>query len=470
MTAAILLFYVTAAPELFDVATIPAHGEDQQVFFAAIDDNRTADIVVQSGHGLYIRLDSGRENTFAIPEGVSAYDIYDIDGDGRSEVIAIRGREVLAFDPMLPSTGRSADRLLFEADSLYAMQTAEPYRQVLVKTFQQQLVILLPQPKSLVAHSLDGFVSGEFLNLTDVLRYTPEFTSRSWFQDGRMAPDTNLTSITQDSEMIPALPPELQPPDKPHTFSLSSTYNPNARAPVVAGFKFKAGDYAGTWDGIVVSKDSSKIRFAMLKNDAGNTLVFQREVPLTVDGEDWAGAKNGPVRRYPGRLVSERWWIPTSVIEQYPDFDGDGYMDLILWNAPQPGMSVDSIMRTVIGRTWPIRFTVHLYSPDKQRFEPKPAHAINCKVPVTWFLERGPIHNLSLADFDGDGKTDIALSTDEKEYKVWLAANGFAGNADWTHVFPEPIEELLQTADLSGNGRTSILLRGEKNLYLLQAR
>jgi hypothetical protein len=461
---------MAAAPELFNVAIVPAQGEGQQVYFAAIDSNRIADLVVQTGRDLHIRLDDGQEHAFSIPDGVSAYDIYDLGGDGRSKLIAIRGYEVLVLDPLTNSAETSVGGPLFEAESLYAMPTTEPYRQVLVKRYQQQTAILLPQAERLVAYSLDGSILGEFPNLPDAPRYVAEFTSSTWFQDDRMTPGANVTSITQESELIPNLPPELRPPDSPLSIAYGRYYNSSSILPAFFGLELKAGDHAGTWDGTLISSDTNRVRFAVVRNDdAGNRLVFLRDLPLAEDGADWAGAKDGPVRKYPGRIPSEYGWSG-SLLYDRPDFNGDGFMDLILWNAPQPGMSVDSIMRTVIGRTWPIRLTVHLYSPDKQRFEPKPAHAINCKVPVTWFLEWGPIRNLSLADFDGDGKTDIALSTDEKEYKVWLAANGFTGNADWTHVFPEPVENLLQTADLGGNGRSSILLRGEKNLYLLQAR
>jgi hypothetical protein len=465
------LVCLSAAPELFDFAIVPAQGEGQHVFFAAIDNNRTADLVVQRGSDLHIRLDDGREHIVSIPEGVSAFDIYDISGDGRGEIIAIRGREILLLDALSESEEAAERAPLFEADSLYGMPSTEPYRQVLVKTYQQQNAILLPRAESLVAYSLDGSILGEFPNLHDAPRYVAEFTSSTWFQDDRMTPGTNLTSVMQESELVPDLPVVLQPPDVPFSIPVDELFLVNKRELLSIGFRSNAGKYAGSWDRIIVSEDLNQIRHAIIRDtDNNNTLVFMQDVPQVAGKQDWGNAKNGPVRQYPGRLPTYYRWSAWEILVARPDFNGDGFMDLILWNAPQPGMSVDSIMRTVIGRTWPIRFTIHLYSPDKQRFEPKPAHAINCKVPITWFLEWGPIHNLSLADFDGDGKTDIALSTDEMEYKVWLAVGGFSGNADWAHAFPEPVEEIVQTADLSGNGRSSILLRGEKNLYLLQAR
>ena len=471
MMYVLLLAHLVAAPDLFDVSSVPVKDEEQQAYFAVVDANRTADLCVQNGRDLHIRLDNGKEHMFVLPEGVSAYDIYDIDGDSRSEVIAIRGGQVLAFDPLLVSGEQSTGRLLFEANSLYAMEMAEPSPQVLVKTFQQKLTLLLPQPDSLTVYTLDGTILDRFFDLPDVPRVFDEFMSDTGFRPEVEPREVSWTYVSQDSKLIPGLPPELQPPDVPFAIPVDGLDYLNEKEFLSFPYRSSTGKYSGSWDRVIVSEDSNRIQYANLRNDEnGNTLVFMVDVPLVAGKQDWSGAEGGPVRRYPGRLSTRPVSGAFSILAVRPDFDGDGFMDLILWDAPKPGMSVESIMRTVVSRSWPLRLTIHTYSPDKQRFEPKPAYAINYKVPITWFLESGPFRNFSLADFDGDGKTDLALSTDEKEYRVWLAASGFSRDPDWIHTFPEPIEETLQTAELSGDGRHSILLRGEKNLYLLQAR
>jgi len=471
MIYVLFLVQTIAAADLFEVASVPVEDELPQVFFAAVDGNSTADLVVQNGRDLHIRLDNGSERVFTLPGGVAAYDIYDIGDDEQREIIAVQGRQILAFEPLVDSAGQSSGRLLFEADSLYAMEMPEPCPQVLVKTFQQQLAVLLPQGDNLIAFSLNGTILAQFPDLPDVPRMHDELTSQMQFNPGIAPSESRSTYVTQDLELIPDLPPELQPPDVPFAITLGDYFYADPDSNLSARFGFDMGDYSGSWDGVIVSRDANRIQFAMLRNDDnGNTLVFMREVPLTAEGEDWQNAKNGPVRRYPGRMVSRYRWSALDTLDQRPDFNGDGFMDLLLWDAPKPGMSVESIVRTAVSRTWPLRLTVHLYSPDKQRFEPKPAHSLSCKVPITWILESGPFQILALADFDGDGMTDIALSTDESELQVWLANSGFSRNPDWTHTFPEPLQDVLRIADLSGNGRTSILLCGEKNLYLLQAR
>ncbi len=471
MIHAIVLLQLFGASHVYVVASVAVEHKNDPVFFADVDGAGIADLVVQDGYDLHIRLDGGTERHIAIPESVAAYDIVNIDDDAASEIVAVRGREVLALELATSTDKQSPAQLLFQADSLYAMGTDAPCRQVLVKTFQQKLVVLLPKSESLTAFALDGSIVAEFPNLPDAPRYAPEFHSSAWYDFGGLAPGTNSTVVWQAKELIPDLPPELQPPQLPLAITHNKPADSNIEPPLSARFSFDNGEYKGSWDGVIVSRDTNSVRYAMLRSDEnGNTLAFMREVPLTSEGEDWTNATNGPVRRYPGRILSRYRWSANDTLSERSDFNGDGFMDLILWDAPKPGMSVESIMRTVVSRSWPIRMTVHLYSPDKQRFEPKPAYAINCKVPVTWFLAHGPFENLILADFDGDQKTDIALGTDENEIQVWLAADGFSRDPDWSHTFPEPIEETLQTVDLSGKGRTSILLRGEKNLYLLQAR
>jgi hypothetical protein len=174
--------------------------------------------------------------------------------------------------------------------------------------------------------------------------------------------------------------------------------------------------------------------------------------------------KVGPERRYPGRLI-----LPDADL---PDFNGDGYVDLLLWSTPEPGTSLDALTKVVAVATWPLRITAHLFSPDKGRYEPKVAGHTFCRLPVPWFLtfESGtPLRNCVLADFDGDGRTDCAWSTTPDSFSIWLYKDGLRAKPDFHSAFPEAISRVEFQADLDGQGRTAVGLRGSSNLYLISA-
>jgi len=233
-----------------------------------------------------------------------------------------------------------------------------------------------------------------------------------------------------------------------------------------------SGPYAGEWYAVPLHADQTNRQYVVYRGDgSGSTLIHVRTVLGDAGIHERSEAKIGPIRRYPGALFKREddGWL-SKAYTYNPDFNGDGYFDLVLWDAPRPGVSIDSLVRTVMGRSWPVRVAIHLYVPDKARYDPKPAGMISAKVPINFFLNRNPVANIAMVDVDGDGLTDLGFSTEPNNYHLWLAADGFARDPDWTHTFGEPIKRVEFSADLSGNGRTSILLRGEKNLYLLQAR
>jgi hypothetical protein len=193
------------------------------------------------------------------------------------------------------------------------------------------------------------------------------------------------------------------------------------------------------------------------------TVVRTCDVTVDADGFPDSVAVPGPARRYPGALA-----LSTTDL---PDFNGDGYKDLLLWNAPRPGISVDTLLRAMVGRNWPITLTTHLYSPSKGRFEPEAATALTFRIPVTWFLNGpSPLRSPVFADFNGDKKTDLGMCTEEKEYSVWLYSDGFAAVPDEKHTFTENITGIELTGDVAGNGKTSIVLRSDHYVYALYAK
>jgi hypothetical protein len=179
----------------------------------------------------------------------------------------------------------------------------------------------------------------------------------------------------------------------------------------------------------------------------------------------------GPPRRYPGRLAraAERpfAWGETP----WPDFDGDGFADLLLWKAPLPGRSVDSMAEAVTGGSWPVRLTAHLFSPGKGRYEPRPAGRIEARLPVWRLLDlaRGaPLRHAVFDDLDGDGGDDCAFATDVDRYGVWLFGDGFAATPSASYAFSSVIAGIEYAGPLGPGRASAILLRTRRAVHVLE--
>ncbi len=121
--------------------------------------------------------------------------------------------------------------------------------------------------------------------------------------------------------------------------------------------------------------------------------------------------------------------------------------------------------------TWPVRVTIHLYDPEKGRFQARAAALLQLEVPVGWMLAgigAPPLRHVVLEDFDGDGTTDFACSPGPCRFVAWhLAQEGIAGTADFDHTFGEEVREVALHGVLDERGRTSLVLRGESSLFVL---
>ncbi|MCC6488208.1 MAG: hypothetical protein IT364_11980 [Candidatus Hydrogenedentes bacterium] len=420
-----------------------------------------------------VRLDAGGERRITLPEGTGAFDVADLDADGLSEILAIRGDDLLEVDTLTSTSTEGLPRVLFKANSLYSAPSADPFPQVLVATFNLQLCVILPVSGALRAYSIEGTLLEEFPvsaanSAVPALREGVDAVSLT--RPGTAPSGETWLKCYQTIEMAPNLPAELAPAPVSHFTTWSASHEvaaPEDEGGLPAGME--EGEYAGMWDCSSLQEDAARMRLLMCRtDDTGNSLVFLYDVPLISGELNWAEAKRSPIRKYPGRVVRSDF-EPDIEYSQRADFNGDGYVDLVLADAPRPGTSVDSLVRTVLGRTWPLRLTVHLFVPEKERFDPKPFGVIDCKVPVTWFFGREPLRNVCIADFDGDKMTDLGFSAEESEFQVWLAADGFGDQPDWSYKFPGPIERIETVADVAGNGRMSVLLRCERTLFLLRA-
>ncbi|GMV91367.1 MAG: hypothetical protein AMXMBFR82_11450 [Candidatus Hydrogenedentota bacterium] len=467
------LFSLAAALSLslcaVDVREIPLLDPDARVFPVQIDADGEADLWQQSGRNVRIHYSNQIVTEFSFSESDRAYDVYDIDDDGASEVVVIEGSKIVALEL---SPGEVPSRqVLFEAESTYALMVGPPSSQVFVSPYLGAPAIVLPHAAGVRLYRLSGELIEDYGYATggddnsDRLYWSP-----SWVQEyeGRGTHWADVYSVT--SRELPSDFP-IESDSAQSGALINDLTNPAADSDFTT-LTENSGPYAGEWYASLLRADQTTRHYIVYRSDgSGSTLVHLRTVSGDAGIHERSESKIGPIRRYPGTLFKQEdeGWL-TKAYTYNPDFNGDGYFDLVLWDAPRPGVSIDSLVRTVVGRSWPVRIAIHLYVPDNARYDPKPAGMISAKVPINFFLNRNPVANIAMVDVDGDALTDLGFSTEPNNYHLWFAADGMSRDPDWTRTFEEPIECVEFSADLSGKGRTSILLRGEKRLYLLQSR
>jgi hypothetical protein len=170
----------------------------------------------------------------------------------------------------------------------------------------------------------------------------------------------------------------------------------------------------------------------------------------------------GPARKYPGMI--------TRLNAELPDFNGDGYTDLLLWNTDRPSVSVSTIARMAVQQDWPIRLTAHVYDPESGRYTAKPFASMDVRATWDMLLRRGfstPLAAWVVDDLNADGRTDVAFTADDRTYTLWMM--GKEGPRVEEVKTRDPIEGVSFAEPLDESGRITIGLRTESTLYLIDA-
>ncbi len=446
-----------AAPEGFTVSEIAIRRPDVHVFTVQLTTAAEPALAVLDGSFLSFYPGGGAEPqyTFNLPPGTSAVDVADVDADGHAEVIAIEHGRILRFD-MEPSGMAAEPRALFEAPS--AMTGTAPFPAVLVVPWEGKPAIALPLPEVLQIRWISGDVAAEFH--ADSASPSP-FQFGSPFTVRGIAPaQTGVPGeciewvINKTTGDIPNLPEALEvaTPSPPLLGRIGSP-----------GLTRAAGERSPeTWPWFALRTGqgpNERVHFALSAPDYRDTQISIRRYGVGEPGRPGEPSRPTPARLYPGILVPPRGALP--------DFNRDGYTDLLLWNTPMPGASIEGITRAVREGSWPVLISVHLFDPAQGLFAARPKTLVRAGVPLFWFVEPedgAPLRNLSLADFDGDGHCDLGFSSSPSSFSIWLYRDGFSSEPSFRRTFRQTI---TSCEILPSHSRPVVILRSANALHIV---
>lgn len=449
---------VLYAASLFDVQVIPLNDANARPFLAAASAQAGSLYVLDGNTVTQYPADAPAQSVVLAP-GTSAFDIDDIDRDGRPEVVAVCGERIMRYQ-FAQSEPEPAHEL-FTLRTQFMDSSSAPYPYVMIVQNDDQHLLALACEESFEVRALDGtqvasYPIGE--NAPRRVSYGRPFRASSIFPARTASPDAIEAQIDRSIHFEPELPGEL----------LAVEADVPMARPATSLQLRQAGTLdPAHWPWFHLAVDGSRtqrVLYALAPPLYADTLVCIREADPSQRLKD-SDKTVSPPKRYPGAAV-------VLDDDSRPDFNGDGYTDLLLWKGAEPLLTIDSLANTVTTGTWPLTLSVHLFSIKKNRYEPAPASRITASAPISWFVAAdttGPIRHCVLRDFNGDGRTDFGCSLSPCAFSVWLyGTSGFGRAADFEYRTDAPILEIAFQSDLEAKGQTTVGLRTRSGLQVLR--
>ena len=451
----VLFLQLCATAASFNVTVCELPTPHATVFLAHADTDGKADVFILQGHSLTIHtsMKPAAPVTFQFPEKTVLFDVADIDGNDRNELVGLGDH--CAFAWSLPDPNETPPRQLFTFEQSLWEEGNLPYPTALVIEKDGKRSILVPCETALELRALDGTL----LTTIPAGAKVPSQLELQKQQDGWTTSNVvhwaGTDTWTGVSSFSSAYAPEV--PD-----DLKSQINNDSEL-------FQSGwtsNEAGKWSMFQINRNSDTIKDALVHS----VFSFRNETVIRIRDRKTGvifnprpdvayRSESGTERRYPGMYL----WSQTP-----PDFNRDGFADLVLVRMPNPGTSVDALTRTVMDGTCPFTVSVHLFLPDQNRFEANATAQLTFRVPILKTIFEGGLRSSLLEDLNGDGRTDCAFRISDSLYAAWLYTDsGFNKEPDYTYSYSGNIDYVQCVKGGDKDGSSSILLRTEKALHIL---
>lgn len=462
MMLTLLLTCATALGAPITIQELPWRSGHSTVFVADFDMDGRGEVAVLTENRLDVFERSRREPSFSlsIPSGTAVMDVLDADEDGNADIIAVSGADILRIPVVSEDEDQSAI-VCFSRDNQYSDYTGIPFPGVLVVMREKTPLVALPCDDALELRTLEGKLIDSYpIGMAAPRRLSLGQPFSVWANPHAQlgTPDALEFRVSSVSTYKPLLPDHSLP---------IRIAEPSGRLGTARQQREAATLDPERWPWFTIhTNDTRMVRALYARSDApgGETLMRVRHVPMEGTPGVAAGDDTGPVRRYPGLLLRHP--------EVLPDFDGDGFHDLLLWKSKRIAPTVDGLARAVAKGTWPIWIIAHRYVPEKKRFSDEAFAQIEVELPLAWYLNSGgasPFRTVFLNDMDGDAQSDFGCLIDEQTLAIWRSqAEGLQSEPGFRHRFPEAVLGVEFEEDLEGQGRKTVVLRTRNHLYLLR--
>lgn len=454
-----LIPIAAAVAALFDVQPAVLMTEEAHVFAAQADAPECAAVYVLDGRSVraFEAASPGPPRTINLPEGTSAVDVADTDADGAAEVLAIDGRRVLEFELFGEEAGASP-RVLFQTDTQLTAWR-RPYLHVLAVRHEDALALALPRKDCFELRARTGEVLASFPLGDDRPRrvsYGLPFTSRTLPAPRFSGPGALEGEAARLLEYEPDLPLAIHAP-----FDAPENAHEAGRRGTPLQVREAGQLDPAQWPWFPLDTGdgpSARVYYAAATRAGCDTRIVVAPAP----GGPWPHES----RRidYPGALLD--------VQHDAPDFNGDGYVDLLLWQMPDPGLSVHALTRAALAQTWPLTLAVRLYQPGEGRFSPRPSSQLTFDAPVSalfGLLSGAPVRHAIVRDFNGDGRSDLAFSPEPGAFEAWACGEeGFANTPDFLWRGPADLDGVALCQALCPGQPPTLVVRGGRRLAIFR--
>ncbi len=462
MMLSYLIALAAAVGAPIEIQELPWRAGQSTVFVADFDLDQRGEVAVLTGNRLEVYERNRREPVYSlsIPEGTAVMDVLDANQDGTVDIIAVSGADLLRI-PVTPEGEDGAAVVCFSRENQYSDYTGIPFPGVLVVMREKTPLVALPCEEALELRTLEGKLVDSYpIGMAAPRRLSLGQPFSVWANAHAQlaAPGALEFRVSSVSTYKPLLPDHSLP---------IRVAAPSGRLGTARQQREAATLDADRWPWFTVNtSDTRTVRALYARSDApgGETLVRVRHVPTDSATGNNISDDTGPIRHYPGLLLRHP--------DVLPDFDGDGFNDLLLWKSKRIAPTVDGLARALAKGTWPIWIIAHRYAPEKKRFS-EVAHAqIEVALPLGWYLNSGgsnPFRTVLLNDMDGDKQSDFGCLVDEHTLAIWRSnPEGMQSEPGFQYRFPEAILGVEFEADLEGQGRKTVVLRSKNHLYLLR--